>query len=174
MLWSFPHFFLFMPQLLLRSVLVWYGDRVPFPNRGVRGCSFTFCANKVTHGLPGHSFLGRVRKQIRLRPCESILGLYPAPGAASEGGISFEAEPTEAAALLQMLWTLSCGMWDLVPQPGIKPGPPALGAQSFSHWTTKEIPEHKGFNWKVHGNKQIPLMTITEIVQGHVHGGAHV
>ena len=23
---------------------------------------------------------------------------------------------------------LSCGMWDLVPRPGIKPGPPALGA----------------------------------------------
>ena len=42
--------------------------------------------------------------------------------------------------------TLSSGMWDLVPQPGIQPGPVALGAQSFSHWTTKEVPEHKGFN----------------------------
>ena len=27
-------------------------------------------------------------------------------------------------------------MWDLVPWPGIKPRPPALGAQSHSHWTT--------------------------------------
>ena len=27
-------------------------------------------------------------------------------------------------------------MWDLVPRPGIKPRPPALGAQSRSHWTT--------------------------------------
>ena len=33
----------------------------------------------------------------------------------------------------------SCGMWDLVPWPGIKPGPPALGAQSLTHWTTREV-----------------------------------
>ena len=36
--------------------------------------------------------------------------------------------------------TLSCGMWDLVPWPGIKPRPPALGAWSLSHWTTREVP----------------------------------
>ena len=35
---------------------------------------------------------------------------------------------------------LSCSMWDLVPQPGIKPGPPALGAWSLTHWTTREVP----------------------------------
>ena len=35
---------------------------------------------------------------------------------------------------------LSCGMRDLVPLPGIKPGPPALGAQSLTHWTTREVP----------------------------------
>ena len=35
---------------------------------------------------------------------------------------------------------LSCGMWDLVPRPGIATGPPALGAKSLSHWTTKEVP----------------------------------
>ena len=34
---------------------------------------------------------------------------------------------------------LSCSMWDLVPQPGIEPRPPALGAQSLNHWTTKEV-----------------------------------
>ena len=28
------------------------------------------------------------------------------------------------------LWTLSCNKWDLVPRPGIKPGPPALGELS--------------------------------------------
>ena len=31
---------------------------------------------------------------------------------------------------------LSCSMWDLVPLLGIEP---ALGAQSLSHWTTREI-----------------------------------
>ena len=35
----------------------------------------------------------------------------------------------------------SCGLWDLVPLPGNKPGPPALGAWSASHWTTKEVCE---------------------------------
>ena len=35
--------------------------------------------------------------------------------------------------------THSCSMWDLVPWPRIKPRPPALGEQSLSHWTTREI-----------------------------------
>ena len=35
---------------------------------------------------------------------------------------------------------LSCSIWDLVLCPGIKPRPPALGAQSLSHWTTREVP----------------------------------
>ena len=42
---------------------------------------------------------------------------------------------------------LSCGVWDLVPWPGIKPGPPALGAQSLSHWTTGEGPANM-FWWE--------------------------
>ena len=32
----------------------------------------------------------------------------------------------------------SCSMWDLVLWPGIKPGPPALGAWSLSHWTARK------------------------------------
>ena len=31
-------------------------------------------------------------------------------------------------------------MRDLVPWPGIKPGPPALGVRSLNHWTTGEVP----------------------------------
>ena len=34
---------------------------------------------------------------------------------------------------------LSCGMWDLVPWPGIEPESPALGAWSLSHRTTREV-----------------------------------
>ena len=34
----------------------------------------------------------------------------------------------------------SCGMGNLVPWPGVEPGPPALGAWSLSHWTTREVP----------------------------------
>ena len=36
--------------------------------------------------------------------------------------------------------TFSWGMWDLVLWPGIEPRPPALGAQSLSHWTAREVP----------------------------------
>ena len=36
--------------------------------------------------------------------------------------------------------TLSHAMWDLVPWPGIEPGPPTLGVPSLSHWTTMEVP----------------------------------
>ena len=39
-----------------------------------------------------------------------------------------------------VIQTFSCGMWDLVLQLGIEPGPPALGVQSFSHRTTTEFP----------------------------------
>ena len=31
-------------------------------------------------------------------------------------------------------------MQDLVPRPGIEPRPPALGAWSLTHWTTREVP----------------------------------
>ena len=35
----------------------------------------------------------------------------------------------------------SFDMWGLVLWPGIEPKPPALGAQSLSHWTSREVPE---------------------------------
>ena len=36
--------------------------------------------------------------------------------------------------------SLSWGMQDLVPRPGIESGLPALGAQSLNYWTTREVP----------------------------------
>ena len=38
------------------------------------------------------------------------------------------------------MWTLGCSTWNLVPWPGIEPGPPVLGVQSLSHWPTREVP----------------------------------
>ena len=38
----------------------------------------------------------------------------------------------------------------LVPQPGIEPGPPALGARSFIHWTITEVPPGTVF-WLIPG-----------------------
>lgn len=34
---------------------------------------------------------------------------------------------------------ISCIMGDLVPTPGMEPGPPALRGWSCSHWTTREV-----------------------------------
>ena len=33
-------------------------------------------------------------------------------------------------------------MWNLVLCPGIKPGPPELGVESLSHWTSRQVPHH--------------------------------
>ena len=38
--------------------------------------------------------------------------------------------------------SLSCSMWHLASWPGIKPRPPALGAWSLSHSTTREVPHN--------------------------------
>ena len=44
------------------------------------------------------------------------------------------------------LLVVACGLLvaacvqDLVPRPGNEPGPPALGVQSLTHWTTREVP----------------------------------
>ena len=37
---------------------------------------------------------------------------------------------------------LRCSMQDLVPWPGIEPGPPAMGVRSLNHWTTRKSPDH--------------------------------
>ena len=38
------------------------------------------------------------------------------------------------------LCPVACGI--LVPQPGIKPAPPALEVWSLNHWTTREVPAY--------------------------------
>ena len=47
-----------------------------------------------------------------------------------------------APCLSCSLRILSCSTWNLliVPCPGVKPGPPTLGVQRFSHWTIREVP----------------------------------
>ena len=37
------------------------------------------------------------------------------------------------------IFSLHCGIRDLVPWPGIKSGLPALGVWSLSHWTSREV-----------------------------------
>ena len=45
---------------------------------------------------------------------------------------------------MQNLLVVSCGilcysMWDLISQPEMEPGPPALGVQSLSQWTSRKF-----------------------------------
>ena len=35
--------------------------------------------------------------------------------------------------------TLSCGIWDQFSAQGLNPGTPALGTESLSHWTTRQV-----------------------------------
>ena len=42
-----------------------------------------------------------------------------------------------------VMWTLSCGLWDLAPWTWIEPGPPALRMWSLIPWTSREVPAHK-------------------------------
>ena len=79
------------------------------------------------------------------------------PGTAEPGGL-----PSMESHRVGHDWSdlaaavFSCNMWDLVPQSGTEPRPTALGAQSFSHWITGEVPSFwyfwqtsqiSNFNW---------------------------
>ena len=46
---------------------------------------------------------------------------------------------------------LSCGIKDLILGPGVEPGVPALGAQSLTHWTTREVPRSSFHTCKTKG-----------------------
>ena len=46
----------------------------------------------------------------------------------------------QALVVARGTFDLHCGMWDLVPRPGIKSRSPSLGAWSLSHWTAREVP----------------------------------
>ena len=58
----------------------------------------------------------------------AVLGL--SCGFTVEGGLFFTSD----------MGTLSCGVWDLVPWPGIECVPPTLGVRSLSHWPIREVP----------------------------------
>ena len=68
------------------------------------------------------------------------------------------------------IWTLGYCIWDLVPGPGIKPGAPALGAWSLSHWTTRKNP----WNWppsarvKALGGQQFWFSFCSQMHPGHL------
>ena len=60
----------------------------------------------------------------------------------------------ECGIFICVMQTLSCGMWDLVPWPGIEPRPPALTMCHLSQWTSREVPQDT-FNVGLHGQDRI-------------------
>ena len=64
--------------------------------------------------------------------------------------------------------------WDLVPWPEIQPEPPALGAQSLNHWTTREvhystyssISQVIGCLWRLRIHSQRPRQVVFKVSQG--------
>ena len=80
----------------------------------------------------------------------AVLGLITVPGlslAAVSGscslvmvrGLLIAWAPGMEASVVVVHGLSSCSMWDLLSQPEIEPGPPALEAQSLSHWTMREV-----------------------------------
>ena len=61
---------------------------------------------------------------------------------------------------------LSGSMWDLVPRLVIEPRPPALGAQSLSHFTTGEVPIRSII---LNPDECIPIGIITTVFIQYVH-----
>ena len=56
---------------------------------------------------------------------------------------------------------LNCGMWELVPWPGIKPRTPELRAWSLCHWATREIP------WELFFNGMLPVSSQPQAKHKH-------
>ena len=83
----------------------------------------------LRNGYPNISNLCRF---ILVYASYSIQGLFPL-NVVSQGSIYL-------AAL-----GLRCSVWDLAPWPGTEPRPSALGAESLSRWTTREVPESVNF-----------------------------
>lgn len=56
--------------------------------------------------------------------------------------------------------THSCGLWDLILWPGIQPRLSALGIQSLSPWTTKDVPFSNSLKNNFHSKSQITMDSI--------------
>ena len=106
------------------------------------GIPFTICGHSVLLGASWHRLQTAaghfLRASYYAKPCRHQL-VYSTPWSyEEEKSFSFFFQFIYLVAL-----GLSCGMWDLVPWPGIKPGLPALGLRSLSHWITWEVLEGK-------------------------------
>ena len=108
--WLLDHFYEYTFVYLFRLCWVFTAAWV-FSSCGAWGPFFVAVCRFLRAEAPGHPSSGVGASGLR------ALG---APGPCSTGSV--------------------CGMWVLVFQPGIEPGPPVLRVWSLSHWTTREVP----------------------------------
>ena len=67
---------------------------------------------------------------------------------------------------------LSCSIWVQVPRPEIESQPPALGMGSSSLWTTREVPDIKGFFFLVYIKPTLGVLSRqVAALQGSFHLG---
>ena len=109
----------------------------------------TLC-DPMDYSLPGSSLHGNLQARILGWVAISFSRGFSQP--------RYQTQVSRFAGQFFPMWAtrgqegeiVSCGMWDLVPWPGIEPRPPALEAQSLSHWTTREVPGL--FSWHLMSN----------------------
>ena len=130
--WTRASFFFFFPfkiylamlGLCLCEVWVW------------KSLSCVWLCDPIDYSLPGSSVPGIVQTRI--------LEWVPGPFSRGSSQSRDRIQVFHIAVGFFTIWAtreaLSCSTWDIVPWPGIEPGPPALGVQSLSHWTTREVP----------------------------------
>ena len=58
-----------------------------------------------------------------------------------------------------------CSMWDLVPPPGIKVRPPALGVWCASHRTSREVPEDLLYIWLSHDSDSLFSVFLPAVIK---------
>ena len=86
--------------------------------------------------------LGESKSLVTLAEAGHFSIYFAALGLSQHVGSS---SPHAGSFFFGSMRTLSCSMWYLVPWQGMKLRPPAVGAQSLSHWTTKEVPRGRSF-----------------------------
>ena len=69
---------------------------------------------------------------------------------------------TQDLLLWHMGFLVAACMWDLVPRPGIEPRPLQLGAQSLTHWTTRD-PSPELFKIRLFGPQPRPPELFSEV-----------
>ena len=70
--------------------------------------------------------------------------------------------------MAQRIFDLCCGMWDLAPQTGIEPRPPALGSQSLSYRPPGKFPG-QSFQLSI-----VPNSTYNYLLFQHTEAECHV